>query len=40
MRTVVTHQNHARYRRWLEDVLAGDEAHGLSDLVLSGILVL
>ena len=29
---------HASCRRWLEDVLEGDEAYALSDLVLSGFL--
>lgn len=29
---------HERYRRWLEEVLAGNEAYGLSDLVLAGFL--
>lgn len=30
--------DHARYRRWLEDVVNGPQAFGLSDLVLSGFL--
>lgn len=30
--------DHDRYRRWLEDVVNGDQAYGLSDLVLSGFL--
>lgn len=30
--------DHAAYRRWLQDVLDGDAAFGLSDLVLSGFL--
>jgi uncharacterized protein len=29
---------HARYRRWLEGVVGGHEAYGLSDLVLGGFL--
>ncbi len=29
---------HGRYRGWLEEVLAGNEAYGLSDLVLGGFL--
>ncbi|MGH7393045.1 MAG: type II toxin-antitoxin system VapC family toxin [Candidatus Rokuibacteriota bacterium] len=29
---------HARYRAWLEGVLAGHEAYGLADLVLAGFL--
>ena len=29
---------HAVYRRWLERTVGGDEAYGLSDLVLSGFL--
>lgn len=29
---------HERYRRWLEDVINGDEAYGISTLVLSGFL--
>lgn len=29
---------HAEIRAWLEDVLNGDEAYGLSDIVLSGFL--
>jgi toxin-antitoxin system PIN domain toxin len=29
---------HARYRSWLEGVIAGPEAYGLSDLVLAGFL--
>jgi len=29
---------HARYRSWLEAVLNGPEAYGLSDLVLAGFL--
>lgn len=29
---------HGRYRRWLEAVLDGREAYGLSDLVLAGFL--
>jgi toxin-antitoxin system PIN domain toxin len=31
-------ENHAKYRRWLEDLLAADEVFGLADLVLSGFL--
>lgn len=27
---------HREFRRWLEAVLNGDEAYGVSDLVLSG----
>lgn len=30
--------DHQAYRRWLEDVVNGDSAFGLSDLVLSGVL--
>ena len=30
--------NHVRYRSWLEGVLNGPEAYGLSDLVLAGFL--
>ena len=30
--------DHAAYRKWLQDVLDGDAAFGLSDLVLSGFL--
>jgi uncharacterized protein len=30
--------NHAAMRTWLESVLAGNEAYGVSDLVLSGFL--
>lgn len=29
---------HERYRRWLDDVVAGREAYGLTDLVLAGFL--
>ena len=29
---------HERYAAWLEEVINGDEAYGLSDLVLSGFL--
>ena len=29
---------HDAYRRWLDDVVNGDEAYGLADLVLSGFL--
>lgn len=29
---------HAEYRAWLEDALNGEEAFGVSDLVLSGVL--
>lgn len=29
---------HQRYRRWLEGVLGGREAYGVSDLVLAGFL--
>jgi toxin-antitoxin system PIN domain toxin len=29
---------HAAYRQWIEDVLNGDEAYGISELVLSGFL--
>lgn len=31
-------EDHARYRAWLEGVLASDEAFGLSDLVLSSFV--
>jgi uncharacterized protein len=30
--------DHQRYRAWLEEVLAGQAAYGLSELVLSGFL--
>jgi hypothetical protein len=30
--------DHARYRGWLEDVVNGPQAFGISDLVLSGFL--
>ena len=30
--------NHAAYRRWLEHVVNGDEAYGVSELVLSGFV--
>ena len=30
--------NHAAYREWLEGVVNGDEAYGISDLVLSGFV--
>ena len=30
--------DHARYRRWLESTLGGDEPVGVSELVLSGFL--
>jgi len=30
--------NHAAYRTWLEDVINGDEAFGISELVLSGFV--
>jgi hypothetical protein len=30
--------NHERYREWLEGLVNGDEAYGVSDLVLSGFL--
>jgi hypothetical protein len=30
--------DHERYRGWLEDVIAGPTAYGVSDLVLSGFL--
>jgi len=30
--------NHARYRSWLEDVVNGDEAYGMADIVLSGFI--
>jgi len=29
---------HAEYRAWLESVVAGDAAYGISDMVLSGFL--
>jgi hypothetical protein len=29
---------HERYRAWLEEVVNGDEAYGMADLVLSGFL--
>ena len=31
-------QDHARYRVWLEELVGGPEAYGMSDLVLSGFL--
>jgi uncharacterized protein len=31
-------ENHIAYRTWLEHLLAGDRAYGLSDFVLSGFL--
>ena len=31
-------QNHAAFRKWLEQVLSSDRAYGVSDLVLSGFL--
>jgi toxin-antitoxin system PIN domain toxin len=30
--------NHASYREWVEGVINGDQAYGVSDLVLSGFL--
>ena len=30
--------DHARYRSWLESVIDGDEAYGVSELVLSGFV--
>jgi toxin-antitoxin system PIN domain toxin len=30
--------DHSRFKTWLEDVVNGDEAYGLSDLVCSGFL--
>lgn len=30
--------NHVAYRRWLEDVVNGDESFGISELVLSGFV--
>ena len=30
--------DHRAYRRWLEEVLASDQAYGMADLVLSGFL--
>jgi toxin-antitoxin system PIN domain toxin len=30
--------NHSRYKAWLEEMINGDEAYGLSDLVCSGFL--
>ncbi len=30
--------NHIAYRRWLEDCISSDQAHGMSDLVLSAFL--
>ena len=29
--------DHAAYRQWLERTVNGDEAYGVSDLVLSGL---
>lgn len=31
-------QNHAAYRAWLESAVNGDEAYGMSELVLSGFV--
>jgi toxin-antitoxin system PIN domain toxin len=31
-------QNHAAYRLWLENVINGDQAYGIADIVLSGFL--
>lgn len=31
-------QDHSRYGRWLESIVNGEAAYGLSDLVLSGFL--
>src|SRR5688572_10201662 len=30
--------NHQRYREWLEDLINRDEAYGVSDFVLSGLI--
>lgn len=30
--------NHESYRKWLEDVVNGDEAYAISDLILSGFM--
>ena len=30
--------NHAAYRQWLDELINGDEAYGLSDMVLSGFV--
>lgn len=30
--------NHAAYRHWLEDVINGDHAYGMADIILSGFL--
>ncbi len=30
--------DHRPYRRWLEGLLASDEAYGMADLVLAGFL--
>jgi toxin-antitoxin system PIN domain toxin len=30
--------NHQEYRKWLEDIINGDEAYGMADIVLSGFL--
>ncbi len=30
--------NHIAYRRWLEEIINGDQAYGLADIVLSGFL--
>lgn len=30
--------NHEAYRDWLEDLINGDEAYGMADLVLSGFI--
>lgn len=30
--------DHTAYRRWLEDIINGDQAYGMADIVLSGFL--
>jgi toxin-antitoxin system PIN domain toxin len=30
--------NHAAYRHWLEDVINGEQAYGIADIILSGFL--
>lgn len=30
--------NHSSYRRWLEDLINGDEAYAMTDIVLSGFI--
>lgn len=32
------HSEHARYKRWLDELIGGDEAYGVSDLVVSAFV--